>query len=136
MAATPDVVPQPPSASGPAQTPRAHKRDDGALAGRLTDLRQSLGYQPGTLPDAFVRPASWTPPPSPATGEDPAPSHVLSSVVSGGEGEGMAMIDGQPYRVGQSRNGLRLINVDQRSAVVEASGRTFRLYLAEPDLGR
>ena len=136
MAAAPEAIPDSAAAPNTKQTPRAGRHEDGTLADRLSDLRHDLGYRPGTLPDAFATPPSWTADAAATVNDSPAPIHVLSSVVTGGESEGMARIDGLPYRVGQTRNGIKLLEVDQRSAVVEAEGRTLRLQLAEPDLRR
>ncbi len=131
--------------SSPAQAQPRPTSAHASLASRLqnahdADLPEGPAM-PGTE-SAFTPPQGWiapTPEPAqaPATAqpENPAAGYRLSSVIS--KPVPIAVINGKTLVAGETSNqlpGVRLIQVDNRSAVIEVNGQRVVLSLDTPDL--
>lgn len=80
------------------------------------------------IPEVNVEPPS-SPQPVPAT--TPIPRFELSSVISNSQGRALAVINGMPIRVGETRGGIELLEVSARSATVRYTDQTIVLRLSE-----
>ncbi|MFU8828027.1 MAG: hypothetical protein ACNA8P_01175 [Phycisphaerales bacterium] len=59
------------------------------------------------------------------------PRFEVSSVISNSNGRAMAVINGTPIRLGETRNGITLIEVSSRTATIRYAERTVQLRLSE-----
>lgn len=75
------------------------------------------------LPDT-VQPVPTQPEPS------PLPSFEVSSIIANSTGTKMAVINGLPIRLGETKQGITLIDVSARTATIGYDGRTVDLRLS------
>ena len=113
--------------------------DEGSsLAARLRELSSSEDLDSGEVRDAFKLSQTWLAELCPPEPERPAtpvrrakpaePVHHLTAVILASDG-GRAIVDGKCLRVGQKLNGMKLISVSKRSAVLEFGGKRVELTL-------
>lgn len=115
------------------------------LADRLEELRDTADIDPMNVRDALRPSKAWLGPGDPvevvAPPAEPIDSaerrarlfarrHRLTATAVGVRG-GMAIIDGQCVRVGQSMDGMELVSVDRGSATLKGGEITVRLTLAQ-----
>lgn len=116
------------------------------IARRLREHAQAMRLQPDTSRDAFCPSPAWVSPPArgpavvapagtPASGLGAfVQAHRLEAVMGGGAGgeeTGIAIIDGQAYRVGQVIDGMQLVEVRQRSVVLRSAAGSVELSLSD-----
>ncbi|KPK79719.1 MAG: hypothetical protein AMJ81_12905 [Phycisphaerae bacterium SM23_33] len=133
--------PQPPQAA-PVPPPGPDEPaapESPALAARLREAAGAEKPDYANVRDVFALSQGWlaelespaTQPGTSAAKSVPArPVHKLMAVMVGGESS-YAIIDGKCLLVGQEMDGLKLISVEQNSAVVEADGVRIQLPLQE-----
>ena len=107
-----------------------------SLAAKLRELGSSEALDPGQARDAFRPSQTWLaelcpPKPEPvakprAIAKPAEPVHHLTAVILASDG-GRAIVDGKCLRVGQELNGMKLISVAKRSAVLELNGKRVAL---------
>ena len=119
------------------QTSAAEER---TLAARLRDLAASRDDgRSGDVRDAFKLSKTWLavlspPPPEPAdvpeseSKPEYRPVHRLTAVILDKNSD-RAIVDGKCLRVGQEIDGVKLISVGQRSAILESGGTRVELKL-------
>lgn len=142
------------AALGPtsATTPNAtqQKNSDAApaveVASVLEALRETVAkHEPQRdafrLPEILVPQQESAPEPIPSDDNDPAPqphpepsapdlpSFEVTSIIAASTNDPMAVINGTPIRVGQTRNGITLISVSSRSATIRYADRVIRVDL-------
>lgn len=120
--------------TSPSRSPAVEGR---SLAARLRELSASADPSSGDVRDAFRLSQAWLAylsPPKPATAAPESkpkpgrPVHRLTAVILDKDG-GRAIVDGKYLRVGQELDGMKLISVSERSAVVESRGTRVELTL-------
>lgn len=129
----------PKTQAGPSAKSSPARARENSLAGRLEAIAAAHNPQSAPSRDVFTLPKPWREAMQPAKPEEPpvppterlTTKYRLMAVMVNGKG-GQAIIDGKCLQVGQQRDGLKLISVRQDSAVVEVSGRRFRLKLEAP----
>lgn len=114
-----------------------------ALARKMEEICLAEGLIPGKSKDAFQPPAAWFPPPPEAA---PAPAtaaaskanefkskYKLTAVMRSGATSkgGLAVIQGQTIRVGQSIGGFQLKAIQDRSVVVSDGREDVELVLLD-----
>jgi len=96
------------------------------LADRMEEICLAEGLVPGTAHDVFRPPASWFPAPAVTPADttvragraaDFRQKYKLTAVMRGSSG-GLAVIQGETVRLGQTIGGLKLIAIKDRSAVL------------------
>lgn len=60
------------------------------------------------------------------------PSFEVTSIIASSMGEPMAVINGTPIRVGQTRNGITLVSVSTRTATIRYADREVEVRLSTP----
>ena len=122
-----------------AANPETQASEGSSLAARLRELASSEDFASGEVRDAFKLSQTWSaelcpPKPKPRRARPrgrakPAePVHQLTAVILANDG-GRAIVDGKCLRVGQELNGMKLISVSKRSAVLEFKGKRVELTL-------
>jgi hypothetical protein len=118
-------------------------RTDQSLPYRLESFSRANAYDLSAVGDAFLPSEAWQarvkPTPSPADKSAVQPldrrieqfiaGHKLTAVMLNADG-GIAMVDGQPLRPGQTLDGFKLVAVHSGQAEFEIEGRTARMSLA------
>ncbi len=109
-----------------------------SLAARLRELASTQDLDSDQVRDAFKPSQTWLEelcPPKPEPRARPGrrakpaePVHHLTAVILASDG-GRAIVDGKCLRVGQELNGMKLISVSKRSAVLEFMGKRVELTL-------
>jgi hypothetical protein len=115
---------------------RTSAAEERTLAARLRDLSASEDPGSGDVRDAFRPSQAWLavlfPPPPEAPPESKPesrkPVHRLTAVILDKNGD-RAIVDGKCLHVGQEIDGVKLISVGQRSAILESRGTRVELKL-------
>ena len=129
--------PDPPVAPVP-DIPKANTTNVAAparvtIADRLDALAKAHGYDPTSLPNAFEPSSAWSEveaAPRVSTASRFLQEHTLNAVMAG-EGDGYAIINGKSLFIGHVIDGFMLVEVRQRSAVLESQGTRVELALPE-----
>lgn len=115
------------------------------IAQTLNELRDSVASVPPDDRDAFRLPEVLAPKaeepfeqilPSETTQEPtapqprPLPNFEVSSIIANSTGTKMAVINGTPIRLGETKQGITLISVSARTATIGYDGRTVELRLS------
>jgi hypothetical protein len=103
------------------------------IADRLEELAEAHGYDPTTLPNAFEPSPTWfevEAAPRVSTASRFLQAHTLNAVMAG-EGDGYAIINGKSLFIGHVIDGFMLVEVRQRSVVLESQGIRVELTLSE-----
>ncbi len=87
------------------------------LAPRQPEAIESLDL-PGSEPQPIAAPQP-----------DPLPNFEVSSIIANSTGTKMAVINGTPIRLGETKQGITLIEVSARTATIGYDGRTVELRL-------
>jgi len=128
-------------------TPKAGSATDLSvpIAEKLDELREAIAVVPPDDRDAFRLPDALLPPsedpvelalpepeqPVPAQPQpSPLPSFEVSSIIANSTGSKMAVINGLPIRLGETKQGITLIDVSSRTATIGFDGRTVELRLS------
>lgn len=140
---TPDAVAAggSPESAGPQERP-------GAVAEKLDELREAVAAQEPDrdafrLPEALARETEGSPMDAMmAMAEEPEiaapepqrpalPSFEVSSIITNSAGNKMAVINGVPIRLGQTRSGITLVDISSRTATIRYADQTVEVRLSE-----
>jgi hypothetical protein len=127
----PPEVPAPERPAGDASGPAAGARV--TIADRLDALADLHEYDLTNLPNAFAPSSDWfatEAAPRVSTASRFRQEHTLNAVM-GSEGDGYAIINGKSLFIGHVIDGFMLVEVRQRSAVLECQGTRVELTLPE-----
>ncbi len=139
LARAAEITPAGPTTADLTPTIEAISLDrDPTFADRLTMVAKQRKLDVFRIEDAFDPPQAWAIDEKfdlTAKSDRMAPEnferrHRLNMVIGAGT-HGVATIDGQPVRIGQSIDGLRLVRVAPRSAVLEKDGMTVTLAISD-----
>lgn len=116
-------------------------REGGGLAEAFATLAERRSLTVESPANAFAMPDHWKPDPEPersvSDGGDAGPGavalfereHKLQAVMQHSEGEGLAIVDNRPVRVGEAVDGFTLTKVAADVATFEREGEVARLRL-------
>jgi hypothetical protein len=103
------------------------------IADRLDRLAEARGYDLTGLPNAFAPSSTWfdvDAAPRVSTASRFRQEHTLNAVMAG-DGDGYAIINGKSLFIGHVIDGFMLVEVRERSAVLESQGTRVELALPE-----
>ena len=128
--AMPEVTPDAPA------RPDLPAQEEQPLAERLRTLSETQSLDVSRVRDAFCLAPAWSaelrPPAVPVPQVDQTlklmQNHRLMAVMVGPDG-GYAVVDGKRLLVGQERDGIKLVSVNENSAILESGGIRFQLKL-------
>lgn len=112
------------------------------LARRMEEVCAAEGLNPGQSADAFTPPASWFPA-QVAEGSGPAVSprahemrqkYKVTAIMRTGRGQGIAVIQGQTFQVGQTFQGFKVQAIRDRAVVLSDGQEQVELELPESGL--
>jgi hypothetical protein len=94
---------------------------------RLPEELRVPGEQPAPIADLVTGEVAPIPA---ATPKAPLPDFEVTSIIAASTGNPMAVVNGTPIRVGQTRNGITLVSVSTRSVTVRFSGQLVEVSLS------
>lgn len=125
--------------TAPAATQAAPVADTETLAARLQEVAAAAAVDTQAVSDAFMPSQQWAKTDNPV---EQAPEialaktflrqHRLTAVMKSGDG-GVAVIDGKPFKPGQTVDGFRLVAVGERSAVLRRGVAKIELKLKQSE---
>lgn len=88
---------------------------------------------PGEEPTPIAGPVTGEIAPLPAaTPRAPLPDFEVTSIIAASTGSPMAVVNGTPIRLGQTRNGITLVSVSTRSVMVRFADQIVEISLSNP----
>ena len=134
-------------AVAPAKAADAAAADDRrAVSARLDELARTAGFSVASVHDAFTPPSAWLAAETSANAADPAQDervrrfaadHRLTAVMGSDTRHAVAIIDGKPFKPGQTLDGFTLVSVSARDskAVFQRNGTPVELRLKKEVTG-